>query len=214
MFFVFDGIDGAGKSTQIDLFSSWLESLGHEVVRCADPGSTPLGTRMREILLGKTELNIHPRSEMLMFSVARTQLIEEVIRPALSEGKIVVCDRFFISTLVYQGHARDLPLEQILSVTQVATDGLQPDVTFLFDLPVEVSLERLGPNLDRMESRGAEYFQKVRDGFLTEAERWPSSVEVIDATRSVQAIQQEIQTLATNYLNRKNESAPKGGPSL
>lgn len=202
MFFVFDGIDGAGKSTQIERFSDWLSSLGHEVVRCHDPGSTELGNRIRRLVLDKSEIPIHIRSEVLMFSVARAQLVEEVIRPALAAGKTVVCDRYFFSTVVYQGHAGDVSIDQIMAVTQVAIGGLMPDVTFLFDLPVPVALERLGTSLDRLESRGSEYLQKVRDGFLFEAERWPTGVEVIDATQSVDAIQAEIRTRSKGYLER------------
>lgn len=200
MFFVFDGIDGAGKSTQIQLFSEWLTSLGKEVVSCSDPGFTKLGNKMREILLEKSDIPIHYRSEMLMFSVARSQLVEEVIRPALNEGKTVVCDRYFFSTIVYQGHAGDVDIEQIMSVTNAAVAGVIPELTFLFDLPAEIALERLGPSLDRMESRGLEYFEKVRQGFLSEAKRWPKGVETIDATQSIGDIQQGLQELASRYM--------------
>ncbi len=155
---------------------------------------------MREILLGKSDVPIHFRSEMLMFSVARAQLVEEVIRPAIAAGKTVVCDRYFFSTIVYQGHAGNVEIDQIMSVTQAAISGVLPDVTFLFDLPVDVALKRLGPSLDRMESRGAEYLEKVRNGFLTEAERWPTGVETIDATNSVEEIQSKIQQLASRYM--------------
>lgn len=204
MFFVFDGIDGAGKTTQIQLFSKWLRSLGHDIVTCVDPGSTPLGNKMRAILLEKSETPIHFRSEMLMFSVARAQLVEEVVRPAIAVGKTVICDRFFFSTLVYQGHAGNVDIDQIMAVTHAAVSDVMPDLTFLFDLPVEVAMNRLGTSRDRMESRGTEYFQKVRDGFLKEAERWPTGVETIDATRSVEEIQNEIQNLTSRYLQKSN----------
>lgn len=202
MFFVFDGIDGAGKSTQIQLFSDWLSENGHDVVTCNDPGSTQLGNKMREILLEKSEIPIHFRSEMLMFSVARAQLVEELIRPAIAQGKTVVCDRFFFSTVVYQGHAGNVDIDQIMAVTRAAVDNIMPDLTFLFDLPVDVAMQRLGPSRDRMESRGTEYFQKVRNGFLREAERWPSGVETIDATQSVKQIQEQIRTHAKQYFER------------
>ena len=206
MFFVFDGIDGAGKSTQIELFSAWLRERGQDVVNCADPGSTALGNRMREILLGKTEFPIHVRSEMLMFSVARTQLVEEIIRPALESGKTVVCDRYFTSTLVYQGHAGNLPIDDIRSVTQVAVSGVLPDLTFLFDLPVEQSLARMTRNdqeLDRMESRGTAYLQAVRDGFQVESKPDSARVEMIDATGSIEQIQQAIQQKALSLFEQR-----------
>lgn len=205
MFFVFDGIDGAGKSTQIQRFSQWLTERGHQVVNCSDPGSTELGNRMRQILLGKNEFSIHVRSEMLMFSVARTQLVEEVVRPALEAGKTVVCDRYFFSTVVYQGHAGKLSIEEIMAVTNVAIDGMLPDATFLFDLPVDKALARItkdGAELDRMESRGGEYFQAVRDGFIAESKRYPETVELIDATGSIDEIQADIQQRAIAYLQR------------
>ena len=157
---------------------------------------------MREILLGKSKIPIHFRSEMLMFSVARAQLVEEIVRPAIAAGKTVICDRFFFSTVVYQGHAGNVDIDQIMSVTRAAIDDMMPDLTFLFDLPVDVAMNRLGPTRDRMESRGIEYFQKVRDGFLREAERWPSGVETIDATQSVEEIQSQLQKLASQYIQR------------
>ena len=206
MFFVFDGIDGAGKSTQIELFSTWLRERGQDVVNCADPGSTVLGNRMRKILLGKTEFPIHVRSEMLMFSVARTQLVEEIIRPALESKKTVVCDRYFISTLVYQGHAGNLPIDDIRSVTKVAVGGVLPDLTFLFDLPVEQSLARMtrdDQELDRMESRGTAYLQAVRDGFQVESKADSARVEMIDATGSIEQIQQAIQQRTLSLFEQR-----------
>jgi len=108
MFFVFDGVDGSGKTTQLNLFADWLGQQGHDVVTCKDPGTTELGERLREILLHQSETPIHIRSEMMMFTTARTQLVEQIIRPALDAGKSVVLDRYVLSTVVYQGHAGDL----------------------------------------------------------------------------------------------------------
>jgi len=206
MFFVFDGIDGAGKSTQIELFSQWMKEQGHDVVNCSDPGSTELGKRMREILLGKNDFPIDVRSEMLMFSVARSQLVEEVIRPSLASGKTVVCDRYFFSTVVYQGHAGKLSIDEIMAVTRFAIGDMLPHATFLFDLPVDKAISRItrdGAELDRMESRGTEYLQAVRDGFIAESKRYPESVELIDATRSIEEIQLEIQKRASTYLKQR-----------
>lgn len=206
MFFVFDGIDGAGKSTQIELFTQWLRDRNQDVVNCADPGSTALGNRMREILLGKTKFPIHVRSEMLMFSVARTQLVEEIIRPALESGKTVVCDRYFLSTLVYQGHAGKLSIDDIRAVTRVAVDGVLPDLTFLFDLSVEQSLARItkdNQELDRMESKGTDYLQAVRDGFLTESKIDLERIAMIDASNSIEQIQQALRQKATPLLEQR-----------
>ncbi|MFT5300795.1 MAG: dTMP kinase [Mariniblastus sp.] len=202
MFFVFDGVDGAGKSTQLELFVSWLRTQDHDVVTCKDPGSTELGERIRSVLLGKHEIPISMRAEMMLFTTARTQLIEQIVRPALANHQTVVLDRYIFSTVVYQGHAGDLDPDELWTINRIATNGLIPDVTFVLDLPVEIAMQRLGNSLDRMESRGPEYFERVRAGFLQEAERWPDQVDVIDATRSPEEMQAEIQTIAAGYLER------------
>ena len=200
MFFVFDGIDGAGKSTQLQLFIQWLESAGRRVVSCKDPGSTALGEKLRSILLGKHDLSISNRAEMMLFTTARTQLVDEIILPALDGGQTVVLDRYIFSTIVYQGHAGDLAADEIRDVNYIATQGCNPDMTFILDIPVDTALGRLGDDLDRMESRGREYFEKVRQGFLEEADRWPTGVEIIDATQDVDSIQTQIRELATRFM--------------
>lgn len=202
MFFVFDGIDGSGKSTQLNLFVEWLTAAGHEVVSCKDPGSTELGERLRSILLevSAPPMPIDNHTEMMLFTTARTQLVYEVVRPALAAGKTVVLDRYLFSTVVYQGHAGDLDRETIWTINRLATGGLMPNATFLFDLPVEVAVQRMqgrdGQNFDRMESRGQSYFERVRQGFLSEADRWPGQAFVIDANRSAELIQQHVRQLA------------------
>ncbi len=208
MFFVFDGIDGAGKSTQMTRFVQWLESQGHEVVTCKDPGSTELGEQLRELLLRENQSHpdtpIHMLTEMMMFTTSRTQLVQQIINPALAAGKTVVLDRYIFSTVVYQGHAGNLNPDDIWTVNRIATAGRMPNVTFVLDLDVETAIRRLGSNLDRMESRGSAYFEKVRAGFLKEADRWPTKVEVIDASQSPDAIHAEIVDLASGYLKRRN----------
>ena len=198
MFIVFDGIDGAGKTTQLDQLQEWLARHDRDCVRCKDPGSTELGEQLRAILLGKHEIPIHVRAEMMMFTTARTQLVEQIIRPALADGKTVLCDRYLLATVVYQGHAGDLDPEELWTVNRIATANVMPDITFILDLPVESAMKRLGNDLDRMESRGAEYFERVRSGFLHEAKRLKQTeqaveVEVIDAARSPDEIQSDIQ---------------------
>ena len=195
MFIVFDGIDGAGKSTQINLTKQWLEQRGQRVETFYDPGSTALGKSLREILLGEHEYAIDVTTEMLMFIAARAQLVAEKVRPALSAGKTVLCDRYTFSTVVYQGYAGGLPIEKIWQANQIATGGLQADLMLLFDLPAEVAFSRLGSGLDRMESRGPAYFEKVREGFLRESQRFPVGVEVIDATQEPETVQATIRRL-------------------
>ena len=207
MFFVFEGVDGAGKSTQLNRFNGWLESLGHNVVTCADPGSTEVGEALRAILLAKHSMPIHMRTEMMLFTAARTQLVEEVIKPALAAEKTVVLDRYLWSTVVYQGHASDLSSDSIWVVNRIATDGLMPDATFVLDLPVDTAMERIGKSLDRMESRGTEYMQKVRDGFLTEAKRFPDQVFVVDASKHPDDVAEEIQTVAQRLIDDRQEGS-------
>ncbi len=206
MFFVFEGIDGAGKSTQLARFNEWLELSGRPVVTCADPGSTQVGEKLRSILLAKHSMPIHMRTEMMLFTAARTQLVEEIIKPALAANKNVVLDRYLWSTVVYQGHAADLDPESIWQVNRVATGGLMPDATFVLDLPVDAAMTRLGESLDRMESRGTEYMQKVRDGFLTEAKRFPDQVFVIDAMAEPDDVAKQIQMTAQQVMDSRREA--------
>lgn len=201
MLIVFDGIDGAGKSTQIDATCHWLEArAGKPVRRLRDPGSTPLGMRMRELLLDRHDIPISPLAEVMLFMTARAQLVTEEIKPALARGEWIVCDRFSFSTVVYQGHAGGIDPAEIWKVNQVATQNLTPDLTIILDLPAEVASQRIQRERDRMESRGEDYFQRVRSGFLLEARRWPRGVAVIDANRAAETIQSEIRRVLEPLL--------------
>ena len=203
MFIVFEGVDGAGKTTQLVQLVEWLQQQGTTVVTCKDPGSTALGEQLRTILLSSVETPISMRAEMMMFTTARTQLVDEIVRPALAAGKTVVLDRYIYSTIVYQGHAGNLPTDEIRQVNHVATEGLMPDLTFMIDLPVDVSMERLGKSLDRMESRGTEYFEKVRAGFIAESKLASAGVELINGNRSPEEIQAELRVITERYFDSK-----------
>ena len=193
MFFSIDGCDGTGKSTQMDRLCRWLESLGHTILTCRDPGSTALGEAVREILLDRDDLHIDRTSEMFLYMVARSQLVREVIRPALAKGKTVVCDRYLLANIVYQGYARGLDPELIRQIGQTATGGLEPDVTIVLDMSSEAAAARLDRPLDRMELQGVEFNRRVREGFLTEAARSPERIAVIDADQTVDQVEQDIQ---------------------
>lgn len=192
MFFTFDGIDGTGKSTQLDLFCKWLESQGKDVVRCRDPGTTPLGEKLRNVVLGRGELQIDARAETLIYMAARAQLVQEVVRPALANGQFVVSDRFLLANVVYQAYGFNLQPEAVWSVGAFATDGLQPDRTFLLDLDVATAKKRLTGDADRMESRDDAYFERVRQGFLTEARTQPDRIAIIDAGQTPEKVHQDI----------------------
>lgn len=192
MFFCLDGIDGSGKSTQVRLLAEALGQRGYELAVCRDPGSTALGERLREILLHHHGTPIHRRSEMLLYMAARAQLVEEVIRPALAGGRVVLSDRFLLANVVYQGHAGGLPPEEIWEVGRVTVAGVMPRWTFVLDLPVARALERVQRPADRMEAQGSAYLERVRAGFLSEARRLPESVAVIDADRPIAAVHDEL----------------------
>ena len=200
MFFSFDGIDGTGKSTQMKQFVGFLTSRGHDVLTCRDPGGTILGERLREILLHKAEIPLAGRAEMLLYMASRAQLVDEVIRPAIDEGRIVVCDRFLLANVVYQGHAGGLDVEDLWQVGEVAVAGTHPNVTFLLDMEVGEAARRMNREPDRMESRGLDFMQRVREGFLREARRRPEIV-VINADRDVDTIHAEILAIAERKMS-------------
>ena len=202
MFFSFDGTDGVGKSTQMERFCDALRTRGHDVAACRDPGSTPLGESVRQILLGSgPETPIGRRSEMLLYMAARAQLVEEIILPALAAGKIVVSDRFLLANIVYQGHAGGLDIAEIRQIGNVATTGAEPDLTFLLDMTAEAAGARISRQLDRMEQQGDEFRQLLRTGFLAEARRDPDRIVVIDADQSVEAVHAEILAAAEKVLS-------------
>jgi dTMP kinase len=203
MFFVFEGLDGAGKSTQLTLFNEWLIRRGHKTVVCKDPGSTQLGEELRGLLLQTHRIPIHVRCEMLMFAAARAQLVEEIIRPAIEVGKHVVCDRYIFSSIAYQGHGGGLDPAEIWKVNEITVAGLMPDLTLILDLPASIAARRMGTSLDRLENRGQPYFERVRRGFLAESARWPDRIEVVDADRPAADIQSDIQRIAQQYMDRR-----------
>jgi dTMP kinase len=204
-FISLDGPDGAGKSTQCRLLAAWLRGLGRAVVECADPGGTALGAQLRNILLNHKGTMALP-CEALLFMASRAQLIDEVIRPALAAGQIVVSDRYLLANIVYQGHAGGLDPECLWEVGLFAAGGLEPDLTLVLDLPLEMSLARRKASADRMESRGADYHGRVREGFLTEVKRRPDRIRAVDASVSADAVQAAIRC----EVQRLFPSVPRG----
>jgi dTMP kinase len=199
MFYSFDGIDGGGKSTQLKLFCDWLAERGEQVVTCRDPGSTPLGEAVRDLLLSRRDLEIHRRSEMLLYMAARAQLVEQVIRPALAEGKTVVSDRYLLANVVYQGHAGGLDIDELWRIGEVATAGIKPDLTFLLDIDPQAATARIRRAPDRMESQGDDFRRRLREGFLAEAARQPDRIRRINADQSIEAVQAEIRSAVEQF---------------
>ena len=168
-FITLDGIDGVGKSTQIENLVDYLTGKGHEVLTVRDPGSTEIGTRLRAILLD-SDLEIHRRTEAMLFMSSRCEMIEKTIRPALESGKIVISDRFLLATVVYQSTVSNpqtgVSPDTLWQMGDLANDGLKPDLTLLLDMPAEQAVKRMDGPADRMESRGIDYMESVRQAFL------------------------------------------------
>jgi len=196
MFISFEGIDGSGKSTQLVILRELLEERGHTVVTIREPGATLLSESIREILLS-TKQTITPTAELLLFSAARTQLVEKVIEPALRQGSIILCDRYVDSTTAYQGYGRGLDLESVQLCNRMATRGVMPTVTFFIDVAYEQAQQRMQFNPgagepDRMERSGRDFFERVRDGYLAIAADEPGRFVVINGLRERSEIHEEI----------------------
>lgn len=198
-FITFEGIEGCGKSTQLELLKAHLEKKGRAVLSVREPGGTLLGERVRSVLLNGTEEGIDPWAELFLYEACRAQLVAKVIKPALAAGKVVLCDRFFDSTLAYQGFGRGLDSEKIEGLNALATGGLVPDLTFLVDCAEEVGLKRAwarinasaGAREDRFEKEELAFHRRVREGFL-EIARAAQRVKVVDGSREISTVHREI----------------------
>ena len=194
-FITFEGIDGCGKSTQCEMLKDYLKERGVDFIFVREPGGTVIGERIREILLDKKNSQMTPRTELLLFEAARAQITDEVIKPALDEGKIVICDRFFDSSSAYQGKARGMGMDFVGDLNMAATGGLKPDITFFFDISAEEALARRGKRgeaSDRIELAGLKFQEDVRQGYLEIAEKSGGRIVTIDAGQSVEEIFEEI----------------------
>jgi len=191
-FIVFDGGEGCGKSTQAQLLRARLESAGLEVVVVRDPGTTRVGELVRAILLNPDHDEMGMRCEMLLYMAARAQMMVETIRPALSAGKVVICDRFVSSTLSYQLGGDGLSADDIRAVANIAIKGRWPDLTLILDMPVERSIARVRRAKDRIEQRPMEYHAQVKQNFLNQAVAMPDRYRVIQADRTKETVHEDI----------------------
>ena len=201
-FITFEGIDGCGKSTQLKMVKERLLKEGREFIEIREPGGTVVGEKIREILLDKKNDSMVPLAELLLYEAARAQITEEVIKPALEKGTIVICDRFFDSATAYQGYARELGFDLVDGLNKIATAGLKPDVTFLLDLSAEDALKRRitrGEAEDRLEALGTSFQAKVREGYL-KAASIDDRIKVIDATRTPDQIFEDINSWLSKIL--------------
>jgi len=205
MFITFEGPDGAGKSTQVKLLAERLTRLGQRVLLTREPGGTAIGEQVRTILHDLKNKAMQPRAEVLLFSAARAQLVGEVIRPHLENGGIVISDRFYDSTFAYQGYGHGLNLNDLRQLTALATDGLKPDLTVLFDLDAETGLQRrqaAGMEWTRMDDYALAFHQRVRAGYLELAHGEPARWVVLEARQSVAALSEQVWGAVRARLNR------------
>jgi dTMP kinase len=207
-FITFEGIDGCGKSTQMRMLASELRLRGREVVVTREPGGTPLGTRVRQLVLDSEE-QVDPLAELLLYAADRAQHVRTLVRPALDSGHVVLSDRYADATVAYQGAGRGFPDETISALVGLATGGLMPDLTLVFDLPVEESQRRAaqrsdrGHKKDRLDAEDAAFHTRVRDAYLRIAASDPQRVHVIDASGSVQETQSQIMRLVMPFLEAR-----------
>ena len=208
MFITFEGLDSSGKSTQAKLLAEELKEEGKQVVFLREPGGTGISEKIRAILLDRDHLEMDQLAELFLFSAARTQLVTEVIQPALSAGMIVLCDRFHDSTTAYQGYGRGLDLDAVKRINTVATKGLLPDVTFILDIPtseIQRRRSRAKLDVDRMESSGLEFYEKVRKGYQAIARGEPKRCVLIDGSKPLQELREEIWSILSTKLSPTRE---------
>jgi dTMP kinase len=191
LFITFEGIDGCGKTTQLNLLAEYLKSKGNEVLITREPGAKGLGEKIREILLNY-DGEVSSNCEAFLFLADRAQHIDTIVKPAIESGKIVLCDRHTDSTIAYQGYGRGVDLEQLKLLNNLATSGFKPDLTFIFDLDVKTALSRVGKSKDRMESAGIDFFEKTRRGYLEIAKQEPNRVKVINSDDSIENIFRQV----------------------
>ena len=199
LFITFEGADGCGKTTQLKLLAEYLTEKGYEVVITREPGAKGLGEKIREILLNY-EGDVSDRCESFLFLADRAQHIDMIVNPAVCAGKIVLCDRHTDSSVAYQGYGRQLPVERIKRLNEIAVNGRHPDLTLIFDIDVETSMRRVGQEKDRMESAGTEFFNRVREGYLEIAKQEPKRVKVLDASKSIDEIHADVIKLFEELL--------------
>jgi len=206
----FEGLDGAGKTTQMRLLEQWLQARSISYIRTLEPGGTPLGTEIRQLVLNRPELAIVPLAESFLFQADRAQHFATLVIPALQEGKLVITDRCYDASIVYQGYARGVGVELVEHLSMLATQGVQPDLTILLDLDPSQVHSRTGTTSarggqreerNRFDVEAEAFHQRVREGFALLARKYPARIKVVDASRTVEAIHQEIVGLVQSLLS-------------
>ncbi len=196
-----DGIDGVGKSTQIERLMQHLKERGMPTLLVRDPGTTAIGAKLRELLLD-SDLDLHRRTEAMLFMASRCEMIEKTIRPALSEGTTVVSDRFLLANVVYQSVGGGVSSEQLWKLGLLANQGLLPDLTLLLDMPAEAAMKRVGKETDRMERRGVDYMESVRQAFLRELPHSSPVTAIVDADQAADDVTADMLRHVDGFLDR------------
>lgn len=199
LFITFEGCDGCGKTTQLNLLADFLKEKGYKVLITREPGAFGLGEKIRELLLNH-DGEVSQRCESFLFLADRAQHIDKIVKPAVENGVIVLCDRHTDSTIAYQGYGRGLDIEELNKLNNLATGGMKPDLTLLFDVDSETSMKRVGSNKDRMESAGIEFQKKVRAGYLELAKNDPARIKVFNSSKSIEQLHQEVLNIIQSIL--------------
>lgn len=206
MLITFEGVDLCGKTTQAEILVNRLKNLGYNIIFVREPGGTKISEDIRNILLSAQNREMDPLTELFLFSASRAQLVKEVIIPALKSGKIVICDRFYDSTLAYQGYGRGIDIEKIKIINEIASSNIVPDITFLIDIPVEEiyrrmpkSIEAKKDEVDRIENSGLDFYNRVRNGYLEIAKESERFI-VIDGMKKIDEISQQIWSIVFEKL--------------
>jgi dTMP kinase len=205
MFISFEGLDYSGKSTQVKMLADGLTHARYHTLVLREPGGTEIGEKIRVILLDKKIAGMSNVTEFFLFSASRSQLVEEVIKPAIDGGLVVICDRFYDSSTAYQGWGKGISQETIRVINHSASSGLVPDLTFFLDIPlneVERRMRRSRSSKDRMESNGLAFYERVREGYLTMAKA-ESRFQIVDGLRSIEALQEEIWAKVSAVLDKQ-----------
>lgn len=205
MFITLEGPEGSGKSTQIRRLAKRLEAMGYPVITTREPGGTPIGDQIRHVLVRLENNELHPRTEILLFLAARAQLVEQLIKPALQDGKIILCDRYGDSTLAYQGYGHGLDLEQLRQMLDFATDHLKPDLTILMDLDVKTGLMRkkAEDEWNRLDAYEVLFHERVREGYLNLAHEEPERWQIVDASQGIDAVQEDLFQIILDALKNQ-----------
>lgn len=204
LFVVFEGGEGSGKSTMIEKIYNWLKEEGHECILTREPGGIKISEKIREIILDKNNIEMDGRTEALLYAAARRQHLVEKVLPALEDGKMVLCDRFVFSSLAYQGHARELGMEEVYKINEFAIDGHMPDVSILFDINPEIGLERIRKNsnreVNRLDLEAMDFHNKVREGYTKIYENNKSKMRKINAENSIEEVFEELKKIFIEIL--------------